>query len=257
MFDLEAEAWAYVRAFPFHQTQEQMQNFVNDWLHKDEQVEFGLSYFDRDVGLDLNGKTALEFGCGTGAMAFALERRGAEVCGVDIDEKVIDIAQRWGASRGAKSRFFRIDEHLPFSDASFDVIFSTSTFEHIDNPEEALRELARVLKPNGVLYLCFPNRLWPIEPHTGLWFLSWLPMPLARQYLVRYRPGWEKSTIRFYSYPEFLWVLKRSRAPLRVVCPPIKEPRGVKTMIKQAMHNVGVPYSAIGRGMVLWMTRQD
>lgn len=250
MFDLEREAWHYVRNLPYPQTATQMKAYVSDWLTKDRQVEVGLSFFDRDVGIDVAGKRLLEFGCGAGAMCFAFADRGARVLGVDVDAQVIDIARRWGASRGSVCEFVHIDHTLPFPDGSFDVIYSSSTFEHVAWPEQALRELDRVLAPDGVVYLAFPNRLWPTEGHTDLLGLPWLPRRLAGAYLALRIPGWTLNSLWFYGLPGFRRVLRRSGARLRLVCPRVPE-KGLRGWVKRAMHRAGVPYSAVTPSLAL------
>jgi len=71
---------------------------------------------------------------------------------------------------------------LPFESASFDVIIYNHVIEHVgqrDAQAESLREILRVLRPRGILYLAVPNRWALIEPHFRLPFLSWLPAKLA------------------------------------------------------------------------------
>jgi SAM-dependent methyltransferase len=56
-------------------------------------------------------------------------------------------------------------------------------YEHTDEPERMLREIARVLRPTGICYFAGPNKYDLVEPHYGLPLLSWLPRPLADRYL--------------------------------------------------------------------------
>jgi len=75
---------------------------------------------------------------------------------------------------------------LPFADASFDVVMSNHVIEHVGGDAEQLghlREIRRVLRPGGVLYLAVPNRWSLVEPHYRLPLLSWLPAGLAKAYL--------------------------------------------------------------------------
>jgi SAM-dependent methyltransferase len=69
---------------------------------------------------------------------------------------------------------------VPLPDASFDVIFSIHVIEHVVSPSLYLSEVARLLKPGGVVLLSCPNRIWPYEPHAQLPFLPYLPISIAK-----------------------------------------------------------------------------
>jgi SAM-dependent methyltransferase len=63
---------------------------------------------------------------------------------------------------------------MPFPDGEFDAIWSVWVLEHVPNPEQALREMRRVLKPNGLLYLSPAWRCsdlapdgYPVRPYSG------------------------------------------------------------------------------------------
>jgi 2-polyprenyl-3-methyl-5-hydroxy-6-metoxy-1,4-benzoquinol methylase len=63
---------------------------------------------------------------------------------------------------------------LPFPDEYFDVVVSNHVIEHVSDQQLHLSEIARVLKPNGVVYLATPNRLWPWEVHYRVLVLHYL-----------------------------------------------------------------------------------
>ena len=70
------------------------------------------------------------------------------------------------------------DEHLPFSENSFDIIVSNHVIEHVKHADLHLAEMARTLAPGGLIYLATPNRLWPWEVHYQVALLHYLPQPL-------------------------------------------------------------------------------
>jgi SAM-dependent methyltransferase len=73
---------------------------------------------------------------------------------------------------------------LPFSDRSFDVVHSSAVIEHVgivENQSRFLRECARVA--NRAFFLTTPNRWFPIEFHTVLPLVHWLPAPIFRAIL--------------------------------------------------------------------------
>ena len=88
----------------------------------------------------------LDLGCGDGQIARALAARGSDVLGVDPTQLHIDVAiERGGGPRYVLGGATKI----PADDNSFDAVVACLVFEHIDQMDEAMTEVARVLKPNG------------------------------------------------------------------------------------------------------------
>ena len=108
----------------------------------------------RDV---VKGKTVLDIASGEGYGSSLLADQAASVTGVDISEESITHATvRYGHQ--SNLRFLRGScEAIPCPDASFDVVVSFETIEHIDDPEGFLHEVRRVLKPDGVFLVSTPN----------------------------------------------------------------------------------------------------
>jgi hypothetical protein len=84
-------------------------------------------------------------------------------------------------------RFVEIMPHtrLPFADNEFDICYSNAVIEHVGSREQQrafLAELCRVAKRSFVVA---PNRLFPVEHHTALPLVHWLPLPWFRALLVR------------------------------------------------------------------------
>src|SRR5207253_2636054 len=64
------------------------------------------------------------------------------------------------AQRHVPASYYRADMcHLPFREQTFDVVVSLQALQYLDKPESALRQMARVLKPGGLLLLSVPNDL--------------------------------------------------------------------------------------------------
>jgi ubiquinone/menaquinone biosynthesis C-methylase UbiE len=101
------------------------------------------------------GEQALDVGCGTGTLAIAAQARvGAtgRVYGIDPGAQQIVRAHTKAARRHAPIGFqVGVIEQLPFSDATFDVVFSTLMMRHLPAPlkRQGLAEIGRVLKPGG------------------------------------------------------------------------------------------------------------
>lgn len=92
------------------------------------------------------GKRVLEIGCGTGVDAKRFIKAGAIYTGIDI-------------TREEKPYILKMDaEHLDFPDNHFDLVYSFGVIHHTLNPPEALKEIHRVLKPRGILFLMLYNK---------------------------------------------------------------------------------------------------
>jgi SAM-dependent methyltransferase len=96
-------------------------------------------------------RRALDAGCGTGFQTALLEGLGYASHGVDVAERLLGQARR----RLVRPALALADlEALPYREASFDVVVCCgSTLSFVDHPAAALRELGRVLRPRGRLFL--------------------------------------------------------------------------------------------------------
>jgi SAM-dependent methyltransferase len=103
----------------------------------------------------------LDTGCGTGSMVAHLERRGRAV-GVDLSVEALRFC-RGRDVRVARARL----EALPFATGTFDVVTSFDVLYHrwVDDDQAAVRELARVLRPGGVLLVRVPAFRWLYGAH--------------------------------------------------------------------------------------------
>jgi demethylmenaquinone methyltransferase/2-methoxy-6-polyprenyl-1,4-benzoquinol methylase len=112
------------------------------------------------------GQRALDLCCGTGDVAFALARQGAEVVGLDFSEPMLEIARQrshrhapaaQGQSAAGNPQFIRGDaEQIPFPENSFDVVTISYGLRNLADWQRGLGEMWRVTKPGGrVLVLDF------------------------------------------------------------------------------------------------------
>lgn len=105
------------------------------------------------------GLKVLEVACGRGGFARELARAGAAVTGCDFSYVALSIAEKKQRSAGnAGAHFVQGDaQDLPFASCSFDVVISCETIEHVPDARKALREMFRVSRPGGRLFLTTPN----------------------------------------------------------------------------------------------------
>lgn len=98
------------------------------------------------------GKRVLDLGCRSGALTrHFLE--GNEVVGLDVDPAALAKAE----ALGIQPVLANVDEPLPFEDASFDAVVAGELLEHLQFPDALVAEIARVLRPGGVLAGSVPN----------------------------------------------------------------------------------------------------
>jgi len=99
------------------------------------------------------GKKVLDYGCGNGIHSVFPVRCGAEVIGIDLSEKSLEIAKERAKREGVedKVKFLLMDcEKMDFPDNSFNIILDGGTFSSLD-VNKVYPELSRVLKPDGIL----------------------------------------------------------------------------------------------------------
>jgi SAM-dependent methyltransferase len=105
------------------------------------------------------GMTVLELGCGTGYFTRELARSGAHIIAIDVSPELLEIAR---ANCSAPNVHYQIQNAylLSYSEAAFDSVVGSSVLHHLEI-EQALREIYRVLKPDGTIYFTEPNMLNP------------------------------------------------------------------------------------------------
>lgn len=105
------------------------------------------------------GKRVVDAACGEGYGSALLSRVAAHVTGADISREAIAHARSAYAERANLSFVESSCDRLPLEDASIDLFVSFETVEHIGTQEAFIDEIARVLRPDGVLLLSCPNKL--------------------------------------------------------------------------------------------------
>ena len=108
------------------------------------------------------GRRVLEIGCGVGTDLVRFARGGALVTGVDLSESAIELARQNVATLGLDADL-RVGDagHLPFDDASFDLVYCHGVLQYSANAEAIVREADRVLRPDGeAIFMVYNRRSW-------------------------------------------------------------------------------------------------
>lgn len=150
------------------------------------------------------GESALQVDGGPGWLAKMMADRGARVVMTDLSHVAVERARK----RGVDARQCEIDANpLPFEDACFDIVVCDSQLEHRFDPDHALDEMARVLRPGGRLILLLPN--------TAHWRVRWWLLT-GRFPTVQHTPT-DWLHIRFFTLSDMRPLLQKRRIAIESV----------------------------------------
>ncbi|MGA1941031.1 class I SAM-dependent methyltransferase [Arcobacter sp. YIC-310] len=143
--------------------------------------------------IDFKG-TILDVGCSMGGMLFSLynSKKFDFIAGVDIDKTAVEMAKEYKNMNKVTDDELYIDTcdiyDLPFEDNSFDFIIMKDVGEHLENEEnllKSLRELKRVIKNDGYIFIETPNYLFPLEVHLKIPMLPYLSTKLLTKCIAK------------------------------------------------------------------------
>lgn len=138
---------------------------------------------------DITGDRLLDIGCANGAYTARTAAAFRAVDAVDVEEDRLEAfrAHVRGTPLEQSVSIHRMSaDRLAFDDDTFDVVTAIEVLEHVHDLDATLREIHRVLTPDGRFLVTTPNRLFPFETHGVLWrgrryppgrapFLPWMP----------------------------------------------------------------------------------
>jgi ubiquinone/menaquinone biosynthesis C-methylase UbiE len=158
----------------------------------DEWLEDTIGYKVRKAHLELLGlydfkdKYVLDAGCGPGTYGIMLAQRGNIVKAVEISPNAVKVANERAVKKGVNFQAQQGDlEKLPFQDNTFDICFCGWVLHHFPDVNNAISELSRVLKPNGVIAIVEPN-----ESNLAVKFSRFVEdLPLLRSWILK--NGWD------------------------------------------------------------------
>jgi len=115
---------------------------------------------------DLTGARILDAGCGTGALAFELAERGADVVGIDISPQLIEIAQKRSPARVAGSLTFQAGDMLDKRQGKFDHVVAMDSMIYY-----SADDIGRILE--GIAPRLRQNMVFTVAPRTPLLMAMW------------------------------------------------------------------------------------
>lgn len=136
---------------------------------------------------ELVGKTVLEIGPGGGGHSCLFKKHGAKVIVADITpERALSATRKLSLMAGPPSAGFNADgENLPFSDNSFDIVYSNGVLHHSEDTDKCIDEVYRVLKPGGKAVIMLYSR------HSAIFWLNIVPRALITGEMFRWpQPQW-------------------------------------------------------------------
>lgn len=110
---------------------------------------------DEHVRTPLEGKTAIDAGCGAGLLVEPLARLGARVVGIDAAPELIEVARDHAGKMGLEIDY-RVAA-VETIEGQFDLVTSMEVIEHVADPAAFVKSLAARLAPNGLLIMSTPN----------------------------------------------------------------------------------------------------
>ena len=192
------------------------------------------------------GEPRLILDVATGPAGVALQlaqRTGGQVVGVDLTEAMIREGKANVARAGAEKQVQVVlgrGEQLPFADATFDALTFTYLLRYVADPQATLRELARVVRPGGMIgnleFLVPASRFW----RFWWWGYTRLVLPIGgaitggREWFTVGRFLGPNITAHYRRYP-VAWTVEAWR--------------------KAGIDDVGVRTMSLGGGLVMWGSR--
>ena len=123
-------------------------------ISKEEKIMFSLlTQYTKKRKIAPHEISILDIGCGSGKISKELIKKGYQVTGLDFSEKAVEKAR----AQGVQARRANLDEGIPESNESYDIIWAGDIVEHVFDPIGLLKESARVLKRGGIMLITIPN----------------------------------------------------------------------------------------------------
>lgn len=159
-------SWVNSRIF-----QEKFQNNTIDQL---------IQYFP-----SINSYKILDIGSGMGGFLVAMTLKGYKISGIDINNDYCQITKLRGKKYNLDIDVTQCPaENINIISNSIDLIYCNDVLEHANNPNLILKEMHRLLKNNGFIWITIINRFGFRDPHYHINFINWMPRKIANNLLT-------------------------------------------------------------------------
>ena len=188
------------------------------------------------------GKRVLDVGAAYGGFLVAAAHAGAtELVGVDVDSKLLDLARLLLADHEVQARLEVADitdTTLPERLGTFDIVFCNDVLEHVQDLDNTARNLTRLLKPKGRLFLEIPNgmalRYIESDGHYKLPGITILDHTEAeRWFRAFYENQYGYNTYFYAPVDYYIALFSRNRLPLRLLNTPTADRESVDALAIQ------------------------
>lgn len=153
-----------------------------------------------------NGRNFLDIGCGDGFFCFKNKDKFNKIFGIDVSEFRIKNAKQNKLTKHNKKFIFRtgdMDSRLPFKSDYFDTVTLIAAFQYCYDPFFTLREMRRVLKKGGSLYIQVTNMAW---------FIYRIQLLLGKQLFtsMAHFQTWDGGILHYFTYSSLAKLINSS-----------------------------------------------
>jgi len=138
------------------------------------------------LNIDFNDKKVLDVAVGTGGVSCAFAEAGAEIYGLDVNDYFLEISRERFKDMGLEHKDIKKwnGNDIPYFNEEFDFVICTDTLEHTPNYKHLIKEMCRVLKIGGNIFVGSERRWFPLfilwNPHDGAPFTILLPRTIRK-----------------------------------------------------------------------------
>lgn len=217
-------------------------------LREDESHEKKISLVENILNYKFDiSKKVLVVGGGTGAEFIALNRRGCDVYTIEPNKSAVEILKLKLKREGISLNKIRQDyaENISFQTNFFDFVYCFTVLEHVSNITEAIKEMIRVTKKNGYIFICCPDYRHIYEQHYKTYLPLFLPRWIIKGFLrMKGRPTDFLYSLRFVNANKLRNIFRNCNVISMQICFPYTadwlNPKGWNKITKFLQDRLGI-----------------